>query len=118
MLVFGSKFYPTKKPQILPFSAAALAQKAQFVAVSSPEEAIFANLNGVKFAVCEGVEFAAQLQKLADDYLFDARILLLISGRESGENGGENGAAAQFGAAIARRIDGVIFADGEFLGED
>lgn len=59
---------------------------------------IFANL-GANFLVAEGEALAKKLQKIADEYFFDAKILLVIAAE------GDLEGAAEMG------IDGVIFKD-------
>ena len=60
------------------------------------EALLLVNL-GVKFLICEDLEMAKELQNLAENYLFDAKVLLCIKEEEEM-------------LEIAKlRIDGVIF---------
>jgi len=47
------------------------------VEVSSLKEAIFANSLGASYAICE-FSLAKELQKLADNYLWDMKILAIV----------------------------------------
>ena len=60
------------------------------------EALLLVNL-GVKFLICEDLEMAKELQNLAENYLFDAKVLLCIKEEE------EMLEIAKLG------IDGVIF---------
>ncbi len=65
--------------------------------VTSPKEALFlVNLN-VRFLLCKDINLANTLQKLAETYLFDTKILFCIKQEEMIEK------IAEYG------IDGVIF---------
>ncbi len=66
------------------------------VTVNSLKEAIFANALGATYMVCEEDD-ALQIQPIAQEYLFDTRILVLIHHEK------EIAKIAHF------RIDGVIF---------
>jgi hypothetical protein len=66
------------------------------VTVNSTQEAIFANALEASFIIAEH-EQAITIQKIADDYLFDTRVLVLI------ENDKRIETMARFG------IDGVIY---------
>jgi len=68
------------------------------IVVSTLEDALFANALGAKYIVCEE-DYALMIQPVAQEYLFDTRILVLIhSNKEISK--------------IARgNIDGVIFAE-------
>jgi hypothetical protein len=66
------------------------------VTVNTLKEAILANALGSTFILCQ-YEQAIDIQKIADDYLFDSRILVLINSEREIET------MAHF------RIDGVIF---------
>lgn len=60
------------------------------------ESLLLVNL-GAKFLICDSLEFAIELQKLAESYLFDCKVLLKIQNENEIEH-------------IARHgIDGVIF---------
>ena len=66
------------------------------VVTSSLDDAIFANVLGAKYMICEE-DIALMIQPIAQEYLFDARILVLIHNEKEI-------------AKIARGgIDGVIF---------
>lgn len=68
------------------------------IVVSTLDDALFANALGAKYILCEE-DHALMIQPIAQEYLFDARILVLIhSDKEISK--------------IARGgIDGVIFAE-------
>jgi hypothetical protein len=68
------------------------------VVVNSLEDAIFANALGAKYIICEEDD-ALTIQPIAQEYLFDTRILVLIHIEK------EIGKIARAG------IDGVIFAE-------
>lgn len=59
---------------------------------------LFVNL-GVKFLLCDSLSFAKELQKLAEEYLFDCKVLVKI------KTDGEIEYIARSG------IDGVIFTE-------
>ncbi len=103
MLVFGSEFWLTKKPCVVGFKEAFKSGRgekvAEFVLLKEAKEAVLANLNGVKYGVCDSLDLAKELQSLAQDYLFDTRILLYIA------------TDAEFDAALKARLDGVIWRD-------
>lgn len=68
------------------------------VVVSTLDDALFANALGAKYIICEE-EVALMIQPIAQEYLFDTRILVLIH-------------AEKEISKIARGgIDGVIFAE-------
>ena len=68
------------------------------VVVNTLEEALFANGMGAKYIICEEDD-ALMIQPIAQEYLFDTRILVLIHGEK------EINKIARGG------IDGVIFAE-------
>ena len=68
------------------------------VTVNSLKEAIFANALGATYIICEEND-ALRIQPIAQEYLFDTRILVLI------HNEKEIAKIAHFG------IDGVIFTE-------
>ncbi len=71
---------------------------AYAVVTTSLDDALFANALGAKYMVCEE-DMALMIQPIAQEYLFDARVLVLIHN-------------AKEIAKIARGgIDGVIFAE-------
>lgn len=71
---------------------------AYAVPVNRLKEAVFANALGAKYIICEEDD-ASVIQSIAQEYLFDTRVLVLIYDGESIEK-------------IARSlIDGVIFAE-------
>gem|GEM_PF-4308501 len=96
MLIFGGEF-GERVGVVEAFCGEALAKRAEFVEVKDEKEAVFANFKGVKFGVCSGVFLAKKLQSLANDYLFDMRILVRVASE------------SEFEEAICARIDGVIF---------
>ena len=71
---------------------------AYAVLTDSLDDAIFANALGAKYMICEK-DVALMLQPIAQEYLFDARVLVLI------DNDKEISQIAKSG------IDGVIFAE-------
>ena len=71
---------------------------AYAVVTNSLDDAIFANALGAKFMICEE-EMALMITPIAQEYLFDARVLVLI------HNEKEISKIARGG------IDGVIFAE-------
>lgn len=95
MIVIGSEFVPFSKVELYPFSKENL--KKEFVLVGSKIQAVLANANNVKFVVCDNLELACELQSVANDYLFDSKIALIINDQEI------------FDLAIQKRIDAVIF---------
>ena len=60
-------------------------------------QAVIANANCINFLACESLELAKSLQELANDYLFDSKIALLISNDD------------ELLKAITARIDAVIY---------
>ena len=123
MLIFGHKFIESKefirvnsiskikdtKPNSVvllkglsePFDMAIYCQKngIEFgIEVNSIKEAIFANALGANYVVCE-FNLAKELQNLADNYLWDMKILAIIESNQDIE-------------AIAKAfVDGVIYTD-------
>ncbi len=73
--------------------------------ITSIKEALFlVNLNA-RFLLCVNLEFAQKVQKLAESYLFDTKILLCLK-----ENDWKNQEDKLEYIALCG-IDGVIFAD-------
>ncbi|WP_456430862.1 hypothetical protein [Nitratifractor sp.] len=66
------------------------------VTVNSIRDAIFVNAIGADFIVSEH-ELAITIQKIADDYLFDSKVLVLIEDEKKIDN------------MVRFTIDGVIF---------
>lgn len=66
------------------------------VKIASLKEAVFANALGAKYIVCPE-EILQSVQKLADDYLFDSKILAVIENEEEIEK------------FALKNIDGVIY---------
>ena len=64
--------------------------------VKNKIEAVISNARGVKFVVCNNLSLAKELQSLADDYLFDSKIALIVKSDE------------ELSLAIDARIDAVI----------
>lgn len=68
------------------------------VVVNTLDDALFANALGAKFIICEEDD-ALMIQPIAQEYLFDTRILVLIHSEKEISK-------------IARgKVDGVIFAE-------
>ncbi|MBX7490914.1 hypothetical protein [Helicobacter turcicus] len=67
------------------------------IPTNTTEALLLINLN-VRFLLTNNLEFAKHLQKLAETYLFDAKILLCITQEKQIDSVAEHG------------IDGVIFA--------
>lgn len=97
MIIIGNKFIAYEKPKIYDFSLENLKQKSKFILVKNKIQAVIANANAISFLVCENLELAKTLQDIANDYLFDSKIALLIS--DDGE----------LEKAIDARIDAVIY---------
>lgn len=68
------------------------------IVVNSLEDALFANCFGAKYIVCEEDE-ALMIQPIAQEYLFDTKVLVLIQNEKSMNKIARSG------------IDGVIFAE-------
>ena len=68
------------------------------VIVNNVEDAIFANTLGARYMICEE-DVALMIQPIAQEYLFDTRILVLIHQDREISNMAKSG------------IDGVIFAE-------
>ncbi len=68
------------------------------VTVESVKEAIFANALHAKFIVC-GQPLSTKVQKIAESYLFDAKIMVPVNDESEIEGVAEAG------------VDGVIFPD-------
>lgn len=96
MIVIGSEFVEFTPVKIAEFSKQSL-KNSDFVLVKNKKQAILANANAVKFAVCNDLNLARQLQELADDYIFDSKIALIIKDDD------------EFSKAIKARIDAVIY---------
>lgn len=64
--------------------------------VSDIKEAIFGNTLGARYLICSESK-ANEIQKVAEHYMFDSKILVIIQGDEMIENIAKNG------------IDGVIY---------
>ncbi len=71
---------------------------AYAVGINTLDDAIFANALGARYMICEKA-VALMIQPMAQEYLFDARVLVLI------DNDKEVSQIAKSG------IDGVIFAE-------
>ncbi|CUU78513.1 hypothetical protein FFA43_08110 [Campylobacter hyointestinalis subsp. hyointestinalis] len=97
MIVFGSEFVPYSNIILEDFNILNLKKQAEFLRVNSKKQAIFANANSVKFIVCDNLSFARVLQSIANDYLFDSKIALLINDD------------IELEAACDARIDAVIY---------
>lgn len=66
------------------------------VIVKDLKEAIYANALEAKYIICEK-ELAKKIQKVADNYMFDAKILAIISSND------------EFDEIIDNEIDGIIY---------
>lgn len=97
MIIIGSEFVPYERPQISDFTRFNLEKKSNFMYIKNKAEAVMANANGVGFLVCENISFARQLQAIANDYLFDSKIALIIKDDD------------ELNDAIDARIDAVIY---------
>jgi len=73
------------------------------VVANNLEDALFANALGAKYIICEE-DVALMVQPIANEYLFDTRILVLIHSEK------EISKIARGG------VDGVIFADAIYEG--
>lgn len=97
MILISHPLVASKEPRIEHFSAiSANANKGEFVCVKNKIEAVVCNANGVKFIVCDNLNLAKQLQSLANDYLFDSKIALIVRNDD------------ELGSAIDARIDAAI----------
>ncbi|AII15354.1 hypothetical protein CIG2463D_1728 [Campylobacter iguaniorum] len=97
MTVIGSEFVPFRNAKITKFSLQAMQNQSEFVLVNSKKEAVLANANEIKFIVCNNLNLARQIQSLANDYIFDSKIALIIANDDELED------------AIEARIDAVIY---------
>ncbi|MGE0051732.1 MAG: hypothetical protein AB7S49_09400 [Arcobacter sp.] len=68
------------------------------VVVKSIKEAIYCNSLNAKYIICEK-KLAKKLQKIADNYMYDSKILAIIKSNDELENIAKN------------EIDGVIYKD-------
>ncbi|WP_086225966.1 hypothetical protein [Campylobacter devanensis] len=97
MIIIGSDLIAYEPVFLSKFEPKNLNSKCNFIVVSNIKEALIANANGVKFIVCDSLKLAKKLQKLADDYLFDSKIALIINSNE------------ELQKAAKKRIDAVIY---------
>ena len=97
MIIIGSDLVACEPVFLAKFNPKNLNPKCNFMLISSVKEALIANANGVKFITCDNLKLAKKLQKLADDYLFDSKIALIISSDKELEK------------AANKRIDAVIY---------
>ncbi|WP_096020046.1 hypothetical protein [Campylobacter lanienae] len=97
MIIIGSDLISYEPVFLSKFEPKSLSLKSNFILVSDIKQALIANANGVKFIVCDSFKFAKKLQKLADDYLFDSKIALIINSDE------------ELQKAAKKRIDAVIY---------
>lgn len=67
-----------------------------FVVVCSIKEAIYASNLGARYIVCRK-EISKKLQKIADNYMFDSKILTIIKSNDEFEN------------VALKQIDGAIY---------
>nr|WP_321318764.1 hypothetical protein [uncultured Campylobacter sp.] len=97
MILFSHPLVGSKTPKISDFSAFNSSQNDEFVLVKNKIEAVISNARGVKFVVCNNLSLAKELQSVADDYLFDSKIALIVKSDE------------ELSLAIDARIDAVIY---------
>ena len=97
MIIIGSELISYEPVFLAKFEPKSLGLKSNFILVSDIKQALIANANGVKFIVCDSLKLAKKLQKLADDYLFDSKIALIINSNE------------ELQKAAKKRIDAVIY---------
>lgn len=96
MILFSHPLVSSKTPKISDFNTFSSSQNDEFVLVKNKIEAVISNARGVKFVVCNNLSLAKELQSLADDYLFDSKIALIVENDE------------ELSSAIDARIDAVI----------
>lgn len=97
MIVIGSKFVKFDNIDLVEFNLENLQNKSEFIKIKSKREAILANANGIKFLVCSDFDLARKVQVIANDYLFDSKVALIINDE------------IDFEIAIEARIDAVIY---------
>lgn len=97
MILFSHPLVSSKTPKISDFIASSSSQNDEFVLVKNKIEAVISNARGVKFVVCNNLSLAKELQSVADDYLFDSKIALIVKSDE------------ELSLAIDARIDAVIY---------
>lgn len=96
MILISHPLLPSKEPKVDDFSGFGI-KKAEFVRVKNKIEAVLCNANNVKFIVCDNLNLAKELQSLANDYLFDSKITLIVQNDD------------ELGSAIDARIDATIY---------
>ena len=96
MILFSHPLVSSKTPKISDFNTFDSSQNDEFVLVKNKIEAVISNARGVKFVVCNNLSLAKELQSVADDYLFDSKIALIVKSDE------------ELSSAIDARIDAVI----------
>ena len=96
MILFSHPLVRSKTPKISDFNILGSSQNDEFVLVKNKIEAVISNARGVKFVVCNNLSLAKELQSVADDYLFDSKIALIVKSYE------------ELSLAIDARIDAVI----------
>ncbi len=96
MIVIGSEYVAFEPVKLYDFNKYNIKDR-DFIAVKNRREAVFANANGVKFIVCDSLSLARQLQALANDYLFDSKIAVVVADDMELED------------AIDARIDAAIY---------
>lgn len=96
MILFSHPLVSSKTPKISDFNTFGSSQNDEFVLVKNKIEAVISNARGIKFVVCNNLSLAKQLQSVADDYLFDSKIVLIVESDE------------ELSSAIDARIDAVI----------
>ncbi|ARR01483.1 hypothetical protein CVIC8964_0033 [Campylobacter vicugnae] len=97
MIIIGSDLIAYEPVFLSKFDPKNLNPKCNFIVVSNIKEALIANANGVKFIVCDTIKLAKKLQKLANNYLFDSKIALIINSDNELEK------------AAKKQIDAVIY---------
>ncbi|MCI7103523.1 MAG: hypothetical protein MR927_04940 [Campylobacter sp.] len=96
MILFSHPLVRSKTPKISDFNIFGSSQNDEFVLVKNKIQAVISNARGVKFVVCNNLSLAKELQSVADDYLFDSKIALIVKSYE------------ELSLAIDARIDAVI----------
>ena len=96
MILFSHPLVSSKTTKISDFNTFDSSQNDEFVLVKNKIEAVISNARGVKFVVCNNLSLAKELQSVADDYLFDSKIALIVKSDE------------ELSSAIDARIDAVI----------
>ena len=96
MILFSHPLVSSKTPKISDFNTFSSSKNDEFVLEKNKIQAVISNARGVKFVVCNNLSLAKELQSVADDYLFDSKIALIVKSDE------------ELSSAIDARIDAVI----------